>query len=83
MSKINKQAYSVGERHGHKWCHLWADNIDELVEFALSIGLKRDWLQNSSRFPHFDIVPSYRQKAIKNGAIEISFKDWYLQNKKA
>jgi len=25
-------------------CHLFADSIDELIEFALNLGLKRKWI---------------------------------------
>lgn len=82
QASSNRQAYAVGKRHGHKWCHLWADSVDELIKFALALGLKRNWLQNESgRFPHFDLVPTYRQRAIANGAVEMSLRDWIAPNK--
>lgn len=78
----NKQAFNVGKRHRHMWCHMWADNIKELMTFAKKIGLKPEWLQNESgRFPHFDLVPTYRNKAISYGAIEISLKKWLIDNR--
>jgi len=84
QASSNAQAYVVGKRHSHKWCHLWADSVDELIKFALALGLKRGWLQNESgRFPHFDLVPTYRQRAIANGAVEMAFRDWYLNNRRA
>lgn len=77
-------AFAVGKRHGHKWCHLWADTVDELVKFALALGLKRAWLQNESgRMPHFDLVPSYRQRAIANGAVEIDLKEFFKRKMRA
>lgn len=77
MESKNRSGYIVGKRHNHRWCHLYADSLDELISFANKIGLKRSWLQNESgRFPHFDIVPTYRQKAISNGAIELSLKTY-------
>lgn len=81
MKSKKRGAYIVGKKYNHKWCHLYADDLNELINFAIRIGLKRSWLQNESgRFPHFDIVPTYRQKAILNGAIELSFRT-YLKRK--
>ena len=78
----NQQAFAVGKRHNHNWCHMWADSVEELVEFALTIGLKRAWLQNKKgRFPHFDLVPTYRRRAIANGAIETSLYNWYKSHR--
>jgi hypothetical protein len=74
-----KQAHRVGARHGHQWCHLWADDLDELLKFADSIGLKREWLQQkpNGRNAHFDLVPSKRTQALEAGASEMSFGEWY------
>lgn len=70
----------VGKRCGHQWSHLWADSIEELISFALSIGLKESWIHRSKVCVHFDIVPSMRKKAIEKGAVEYSFKVW-LRNR--
>jgi hypothetical protein len=77
----NKKAALVGKKWGHQWCHLWADSKDELMAFAINIGMKKSWLQNSRRYPHFDLVPSMRKKAIENGAKEYSFKTWLKENR--
>jgi hypothetical protein len=70
----------VGERCGHQWSHLWADSVEELIIFALSISLKESWIHRSKTCTHFDVVPSIRKKAISNGAIECSFKEWLVNN---
>lgn len=81
MPSKNRKAFNVGKRHDHKWCHLWADSLGELMAFAGKIGLNSDWMQNESgRFPHFDIVPTYRRKAIESGAVEMSFKEYLKKN---
>lgn len=64
------------------WCHLWADDVSELHEFAQKIGLKREWFQNKRLFAHYDLVPSKRILALENGAIYINLKE-YLKNKNA
>ena len=51
-------------------CHLMADSLEELHEFADSIGLKRSWFQSSARFPHYDLTEGKRNIAVKKGAIE-------------
>lgn len=51
-------------------CHLIADSVEELLEFALSIGLRREWYQPKSS-PHFDLTATGRLIAVRHGAIEI------------
>ena len=62
-------------KHGCRWCHMWADTPEELISFAQKIGLNSSWLQEG-RLNHFDLVPSFRAKAIKNGAVPKSLKEW-------
>lgn len=54
-------------------CHLTADTIEELHEMADKIGMKRSWFQTGKRddLPHYDLVKSRRDKAIKLGAVVI------------
>jgi len=56
------------EWRGQFWCHLLADSIDELHEFAARLGLRRSWFQGSSRFPHYDLTVNKRLLAIRLGA---------------
>jgi hypothetical protein len=55
---------------GKLWCHLVADSLDELHTFAHALGLKRDWFQHKTRYPHYDVTISIREKALKLGAID-------------
>lgn len=52
--------------------HLIADTEEELHSFALKIGLKREWFQNHSRLPHYDLTANRRKIAVEHGAIEIN-----------
>jgi hypothetical protein len=54
-----------------KSCHLIADSVDELHEFAKRIGMRRAWFQNDSRLPHYDLTEKRRSVAVRLGAIEI------------
>jgi Protein of unknown function (DUF4031) len=51
-------------------CHMLADTVAELHEFAGRIGLKREWFQPVSR-PHYDLSKTRRADAVNAGAIEL------------
>lgn len=57
--------------------HLITDgDLEELHEFAESIGLKRKWFQNKTRRPHYDLVAVIKVKmAVKSGAKLITPQD--------
>lgn len=68
-----------GNRH---WCHMATDGgLMELHELAGRIGLKRAWFQVCSCVPHYDLVPSKRQLAIRYGAVEVSMKELVMKCK--
>ena len=56
---------------GLKWCHLLADDPDELHRFAARLGIKRVSFQGppKSATPHYDLTGYERAKAIALGAI--------------
>ena len=58
-----------GWRHGPS-CHMIADSVDELIEFALAMGMRREWFQAKST-PHFDLTAGGRAQAVEMGAIEL------------
>jgi len=65
-------------RWGKKWSHMWPDgNVEELHQFAEKIGLKREYFQDKPRFPHYDLIPSKRRQALRNGAKFMPLKDWF------
>jgi hypothetical protein len=66
-------ARSVGERHGHLWCHMIVDGPDEeLHAFAERIGMERRWAQDHGPTLHYDLTPPRRALALRHGAVEIS-----------
>jgi hypothetical protein len=50
--------------------HLVSDTSwEELHEFALKIGLKREWFQDKGKFSHYDLTtPRKRGQAVLMGA---------------
>lgn len=62
-------------------CHLWADTLDELHEFALRVGMKRAWFQDHRLLPHYDLTPSRRAVAVRLGAVEKSLRQ-HLQERR-
>lgn len=64
-------------REGNRWCHMTADSLTELHEFAKKIGRKRCWYHGGRN--HYDLTPSFRALAIINVAIEVDGKSmWHL-----
>lgn len=43
-----------------KSCHLIADTVDELHQFAKQIGMRRSWFQDDRRLPHYDLTENRR-----------------------
>ncbi len=62
----------TGKWRYKKGCHLFTDpgNLDELHDFARSIGLYRSWLHDAI-MPHYDITENKRAAAISRGAIAV------------
>ena len=54
---------------GRQWCHMVADTLPELHEFANKLGLKPAWFQSQSKYPHYDVTVGMRNKALRYGAI--------------
>lgn len=50
--------------------HLISDtSTDELHEFAQKIGLRREWYQDHSRHPHYDLLSKkVKARALRAGA---------------
>jgi hypothetical protein len=56
---------------GLKWCHLLADDLDELHRFAARLGIKPSSFQcpPKAATPHYDLTGYERARAIALGAI--------------
>ncbi len=61
-------------RHGPS-CHLIGDSVEELIEFAVRLGMREEWFQPRSS-PHFDLTAEGRRIAIENGAIELNNREF-------
>lgn len=57
------------EWRGKLWCHLVADSLDELHEFAAALGLRRSWFQGKASYPHYDVTTTVRDRALQLGAM--------------
>lgn len=56
---------------GHKWCHLLADDVEELHSFAAKIGVHRLLYQGPPKTsaPHYDLTGLERDRALRQGAL--------------
>lgn len=57
------------EWRGRLWCHLVADSIEELHDFARKLGMRREWFQHAASYPHYDITITSRIRALNLGAL--------------
>ena len=68
------------------YCHMWADSIEELHEFATKLRLKRTWFQHQRRgFPHYDVSQGKRYLALQMGALPVTSADmvkWVHENER-
>lgn len=68
--------YGAGEFRGMKMSHMIADSKEELLQMADKIGVQRKWIQKEGTFQeHFDICLSKKAKALKAGAIQITWRE--------
>jgi hypothetical protein len=65
---VDEAIWSFGRM---KMCHMMADTLDELHDFAQRLGMKREWFQNKDRFPHYDVSKGKREQAIRMGAVPV------------
>jgi hypothetical protein len=67
-------------RYWHCRCgHLVSDcSLEELHEFAESLGLKREWFQAKS-IPHYDLTGEVYELALRCGATLVSSREIVLR----
>ena len=57
------------EYRGYKWCHMLADSLQELHDFAELIEVDKRLFHRNASYPHYDITVAMRLIALNNGAI--------------
>jgi hypothetical protein len=62
---------AIWDWQGLKWCHLLADDTDELHRFAATLGIKRTSYQGPPKTstPHYDLTGYERSLAVARGAV--------------
>ena len=65
-----------------KMCHMIADTDAELHAMAARIGVDRRWHQDKASGSHYDIALSKRALAVEGGAIEITWRECGMMNKR-
>jgi len=81
MVYVDEMRLWPGKSFSGKWCHMWADTLEELHDMADKIGLKRSWFQSGHpdgwKPDHYDLRTSKRIMALDNGAIVGNLKNVY------
>jgi hypothetical protein len=65
----------IWQWRGRRWCHLTADDGEELHRFAAELGLRRRWFQSKPGRPwhdHYDVPEEVRERALAHGAVPLS-----------
>ncbi|KAA0915227.1 DUF4031 domain-containing protein [Psychrobacter sp. ANT_WB68] len=57
------------EFKGYKCCHMLADTLQELHDFAALIEVDKRLFHRNASYPHYDVTVQMRLTAIENGAI--------------
>lgn len=57
------------EFRGHRWCHMLADTLQELHEFAELIDVDKRLFHRNASYPHYDVTVQMRATAIEHGAL--------------
>lgn len=58
------------------WCHLVTDGeLDELHAFAARLGVLRERFQGHTKYPHYDLPPAYRERALSLGAVPVDSRE--------
>jgi hypothetical protein len=66
---------AIWHRAGRKWCHLLADDTDQLHRFAALLGIKRLSFQDKGTTPHYDLTAFERARALTLGAIRCNRRE--------
>ena len=65
-------------RFGYLWCHLLADSVEELHDFAKELGLKKSYYRHKP-LGHYDLTPNKQKLALKSGAEKISTREYLVR----
>ncbi len=52
------------------WCHLMADTLEELHNFAQQMNIDARLFHQNASYPHYDITLEMRSMVIAHGAID-------------
>ena len=55
---------------GREWCHLMADTLEELHQFARQLDIDARLFHRTASYPHYDITLEMRMTVIAHGAID-------------
>ena len=71
------------EFKGYRWCHMLADTLQELHDFAALIDVDKRLFHRNASYPHYDVTVQMRETALEYGAIPACRKKNYRMCKEA
>lgn len=91
VDELRSFPQKANTRQGQRWfgegkrsCHMTitpGGPLEELHKFAESIGLKREWFQADKVCPHYDLMPSRRERALRNGAVFVEARAQVIERR--
>lgn len=73
MSETTIYVDRLKNHDGKKWCHMFCADLAALEAFAEQIGVSSyRHYPPKGRWPHYDLTPAGRAKALAAGAVEAS-----------
>jgi hypothetical protein len=74
-------------RYGLQWCHMMADDLDQLHEAARRARINPEWFQPGPPHApwkgHYDLTPRMRYRAKQRGALAVSSREMLAMVKAA
>ena len=71
------------EWRGRLWCHLVADDLEELHHFAQRLSLPRSWFHRRASLPHYDVTTCARVQALRAGALPVTSREIVLRGRRS
>jgi hypothetical protein len=91
VDELRSYPHRANTTQGRRWfgegkqsCHLTITpgaSLDMLHEFAAQIGMKREWFQADKFCPHYDLMPSRRVAALRNGAVFVDARAQVIERR--
>lgn len=79
---VDRLRSAPGQTGKKRWCKMWADKTISLAEMANRLNLPMGSHIESGGITYFEITPSQCERALKNGALIFTVREWKYEQKR-